>query len=98
MKLLLIPFPQISSYFNQGGKFNEIFAFLKKLRYSQWSWLAVQKGCGIQQSLLWANGSASFVSTFILTQAPGGGREPQRKKGAAQRRRYFPYSDPAEIS
>lgn len=30
MKLLLIPFPQISSYFNQGGKFNEILAFLKK--------------------------------------------------------------------
>lgn len=30
MKLLLIPFPQISSHFYKGGKFNEILAFLKK--------------------------------------------------------------------
>lgn len=70
MKLLLIPSLQISSYFNQGGKFNEILAFLKKLHFSQGSWLAKQKGRGIHPSLLWRKESAPFVSMFTLMQPP----------------------------
>lgn len=98
MKLLLIPFPQISSYFNQGGKFNEILAFLKKVHYSQWSRLPKQKGPGIHLSILWEKESASFVSVFTLMQAPEDRTEPHRRKGAAWRRRHVPYSDPVEIS
>lgn len=70
MKLLLTPFPQIPSYCNQGVKFNEILAFLKKMHYSQWSWLAKQKGHSIHQCHLWGKSLPHLFPCSLLCRSP----------------------------
>lgn len=69
IKLLLIPFPPISSYCNQGVKFNEILAFLKKMHCSV---VPASKAEGSQRSPVLPVGkeSASFVPVLTLMQVP----------------------------
>lgn len=70
MKLLLIPFPQISSYFIKVASLNELLAFLKKLHYSQGFWLAKQKCHGIHQSFCGQKCLPHLFLCSLLYRAP----------------------------